>query len=779
MYFKTKHYLNSQSQLLSWLLASIVLICLSFIGIPNSIDNTTDNVRSAIFTKTASENIIIAEMDVKSIQEIGQWPWDRSIHAQLVDRLSAANANSIAFDVDFSSQSNAKADNEFSRAINDSDSNVILATFLQQGASQNIYESLPRPEFSKNAILASVNVTPNAQGQIDTYDYAHVTGGKVRPTLASILSGNSGNTNERFTIDKALDPNSLKRVSVVDIINNTYSAEAFKGKDIIVGATAIELGDRYATPVHGVLPGVYIHALASETLNNEMNIPTINIFLTMAVTIILLILFQYFSSKSKAKKYLLIYSLFLLIGFVAAEIILYTNGIAYLQSGLAIAFLISYLTIHTINNLLSSVKNEQYRDAITRLPNKKYMEKSARGMRRKRIAIAHISNYSEINSVTSDEKIKSAIHKIASRLQFMSSNDLVYMVGGNQLAWFIDDGVEDLESYFETISAFFLSPLQVDNQRLRFKVHCGFNESDTLDFERILANAALAAYQSENIGYRWVPYSDDMQKIAGEKLSIISDIDKAMDDGEIWLAYQPKLNMDSNAVESAEALVRWQHSTIGTIGPDLFIPILEKENRITDLTRFIIKQTLKDVAQWNAMGKKLNCSINISAAILQDTDFIKESIALVVNSDVDCAQITFEITETSSLEDMEQATAILNIVRESGIMVSIDDYGTGQSTLSYLRGFPANEIKIDQSFIKLMASNDVDRLMVGSTIQMAHQMNFKVVAEGVEDETSLNLLRKFGCDVAQGWHIGRPIDAQSFAQTWVLPQKSVANSNAA
>lgn len=276
-----------------------------------------------------------------------------------------------------------------------------------------------------------------------------------------------------------------------------------------------------------------------------------------------------------------------------------------------------------------------------------------------------------------------------------------------------------------------------------------------------------------------MPYSDDMQKVAGEKLSIISDIDKAMEEGEIWIAYQPKLTINSNEVTSAEALVRWQHKTIGNIGPDLFIPILEKEDRITDLTRFIIKATLRDVSKWNAMGKNINCSINISAALLQDTALIKEAIALVVNSDVACEQITFEITETSTLENMNKATAILHKVREAGIMVSIDDYGTGQSTLSYLRGFPANEIKIDQSFIKLMASNDVDRLMVGSTIQMAHQMNFKVVAEGVEDEASLNLLRKFGCDVAQGWHIGKPIDAMSFAKTWVLPQDIIEAKNVA
>ncbi len=779
MYLKTKQYFKSKIQFSSWLLAFIVLICLSLIGIPNTVDNAIDNVRSNIFAKNASANIIVAEMDAKSLQEIGQWPWDRAVHAQLINKLSAANAKTIAFDVDFSAQSNEKSDTALERAINNSDSNIILATFAQQDGNQQLYENLPDPKFSKNALLASVNVTPNEKGQIDTYDYAQVIGGKIRPTLASILNKNSANVNERFIIDKAIDPNSIAYISVADIINDKFSPNDIDNKNIMIGATAIELGDRYATPVHGVLPGVYIHALAHETLYKGMNIVTINNIVTLVLTIILLLLFQFFNSRSKAKKYLPIFSSFLLSAIIITEMALYVFGLAYLKSGLAIAFLISYLTINTIINLIESVKNEQYKDAIMRLPNKKSMEKQARLIKRKRIAIAHISNYSEINSITTDRVIREAIYKIASRLQFMSSNDMAFIVGSNQLAWFIDDEIVDLESYFETLSSFFLSPVQVEDQRLKFTIHCGFDESDTLDFERIFANASLAAYQSETIGYRWVLYSDDMQKVAGEKLSIISDIDKAIDEGEIWIAYQPKLDIHSNEVTSAEALVRWQHKIIGNIEPNLFIPILEKENRITDLTRFIIQATLRDVSQWNAMGKYLNCSINISAALLQDTAFIKESIALVVNSDVMCEQITFEITETSSLEDMNQATAILHKVRETGIKISIDDYGTGQSTLSYLRGFPANEIKIDQSFIKLMAINDVDRLMVGSTIEMAHKMNFKVVAEGVENEANLNLLRKIGCDTAQGWFIGRPVDALCFTKTWVETQDIVPNINAA
>ena len=136
--------------------------------------------------------------------------------------------------------------------------------------------------------------------------------------------------------------------------------------------------------------------------------------------------------------------------------------------------------------------------------------------------------------------------------------------------------------------------------------------------------------------------------------------------------------------------------------------------------------------------------------------------------------MTFEITETASLDNLDEAAVITRRIRDAGVRISIDDYGTGQSSLSYLRNFSAHEIKIDQSFIKSMLTNELDLVMVGSTVNLAHDMDLKVVAEGVEDEQTLALLADFGCDVAQGWHIGRPVDADSFTKAWVTADRAAA-----
>jgi EAL domain-containing protein (putative c-di-GMP-specific phosphodiesterase class I) len=256
-------------------------------------------------------------------------------------------------------------------------------------------------------------------------------------------------------------------------------------------------------------------------------------------------------------------------------------------------------------------------------------------------------------------------------------------------------------------------------------------------------------------------------------MTLLNDIDQAMDNGDIWVAYQPKLDLHSHMICSAEALARWEHPKLGNIRPDRFITILENEGKITDLTLYILRIMLHDIEHWTEHGMRISCSINISVALLEDDDFIREALALIDLSPVDNAQVIFEITETASVQNLDEAARVLKIIRETGIKISIDDYGTGQSTLSYLRGFPADEIKIDQAFVRNIATNALDKVMVASTIDLAHQMNFKVVAEGVEDLATLNILKGQGCDIIQGWHIGKPVHAQAFEEQFInkAPQK--------
>ena len=762
-------------------LAVVMTTMLMLAGLTAAIEQSSKSAISSLQRKSASGDFVIVELDAKSLNAIGQWPWPRQMHAQLIDKLSQNNAAQIAFDVDFSAQSNPASDAALADAIDRSNSTVILATFKQLSVDggAEFSENLPRPEFAQNAILASVNVTPNDAGQIANYGYGETTGHVVRPSLAALLTGASGDLSHSFEIDQAVDPATIPRLSAVDVLNGKVDPALVSGKNMLIGATAIELGDRYATPNHGVIPGVVIHAMAIETLVQGMNIEALDGFWPYLLVVALVATMAYFWHGKKGRQaYARTGALVAVFVALGAKYGAYWTGTINIEIGLTVAFLLSYWAIDLIVSTYQTLAHERSSDASTELPNGQAMLQRAQKMPAARVAVAQIGNFTEITAICSAEELVAIVQSIARRLQMLALDGRVYRTGTDQIAWFVDAQYEGrLQDHFDTAASFMLQPVEGGDRTLKLQVHCGYMEGESNAALELLSKASIAAHNATKHGYRWIAYSDDINDIANEKLTILSDVDAAIREQHIWVAYQPKMDVASNRIESAEALARWQHPVLGNIGPDRFIPLLEAEGRMAELTLHILRQSLSDMALWNSMGKAINVSVNISAALLLDSEFVELCVAAVVDSGVEASQVTFEITETSALSKLEEAAAVTRRFRDMGIRISIDDYGTGQSTLSYLRNFSAHEIKIDQSFVKSMNANDVDRVMVGSTINLAHEMDLKVVAEGVEDAATLATLAEFGCDVVQGWHIGRPVDATVFAERWVaLPKLSAARA---
>lgn len=760
---------------LAWAALALTLIAyaaLALSGVPTAIDQSLQSNIVSVNKRPASGDVAVLELDAKSLQAVGQWPWRREVHAQLIDTLSAHGADQIAFDIDFSARSNAQSDAALAKAINGSDSAIILATFkqLSEDGGARYTENLPLPELTDNAMLASVNVTPNDVGQISEYSYGEVTAGVVRPSLAALITGASGDLGESFTIDQAVDPTTIPRLSAYDVLIGAVEPQAIAGKTIIIGATAIELGDRYATPSHGVIPGVVIHAMAAETLSHGMDMGVVDKGIPFALAVLLILALHRVRREKKGGRRIVrfVHAMVILL-LIIAKYTAYITGFATMNIGPAVVLIVVYLTFDAILTTLQTLRRERSTDAQSALPNAQAMVLAAPKHGLARVAVAQIGNFADVIAVSSTEELVAIIQSVAQRLNMLAYDGRVYRTGTDQIAWYVDDAyMSRLQDHFDTAAAFMLHPVEGTGEHaLKLQVHCGYVEGTSDTVIELLAKASIAAHNAAMHGYRWVPYSEDINVIAREKLTILSDIDDAITQDQIWVAYQPKQCLATGEVNSAEALVRWNHPQLGAIRPDRFIPVLEADGRMVDLTLHILRKCLSDLEMWNSMGRAINCSINISAALLRDTDFIAQCLSLVHESTAHNEQVTFEITETASLEDLEQAAAITREIHAAGIRISIDDYGTGQSSLSYLRNFSAQEIKIDQSFIKSMRQNDVDLVMVGSTINLAHDMDLKVVAEGIEDAETYALLADFGCDVAQGWHIGRPVDAASFTQQWI------------
>ncbi|NJS14339.1 MAG: EAL domain-containing protein [Sphingopyxis sp.] len=354
---------------------------------------------------------------------------------------------------------------------------------------------------------------------------------------------------------------------------------------------------------------------------------------------------------------------------------------------------------------------------------------------------------------------------VAQRLEIASGNGRLFRIGREHFCWTMDDQArQDIEMQLGSAAQLFNAPLLVNGRSIRATLCFGVAAGDMSDPVDTANKATLAAKRANETGPRLAWHDDRLARDADQSVMILSEFEAALASGHISVVYQPKYSLAAERIAGAEALIRWDHPERGAISPAIFVPIIERENLMQSLTLFVLDRALTDLADWNGGGGKFGCAVNISASLLSDAGFADQAAALVRRSGIDPALLTFELTETAVLSSLETAASTLDRFKQLGVKLSIDDYGTGQSTLSYLKSFAADEIKIDQSFVRLVASDNANRIMVRSTIEMAHALGISVVAEGVEDADAMKVLRDLGCDTVQGWHIGKAMVADAFSR---------------
>jgi diguanylate cyclase (GGDEF)-like protein len=278
----------------------------------------------------------------------------------------------------------------------------------------------------------------------------------------------------------------------------------------------------------------------------------------------------------------------------------------------------------------------------------------------------------------------------------------------------------------------------------------------------LLQRADVALFEAGRAESRIAVYDPAADPHRPEHLSLMSDLRAALEQDGLRLYYQPKLDLATGRVGGAEALVRWQHPKRGFVPPDAFISLAEETGNIQRLTRWALASGVAQAASWRARGLALRVSVNLSVRDLADAGLPDRVAGLLDRHDVPASQLVLEVTESAIMGEPDAAIAVLRRLADQGIALSIDDFGVGQSSLSYLRRLPVRELKIDKSFVLNLARNAEDRTIVRSVIELGHRLGYSVTAEGVEDEAALTGLTDYGCDHAQGYHIARPLPAESF-----------------
>jgi diguanylate cyclase (GGDEF)-like protein len=421
----------------------------------------------------------------------------------------------------------------------------------------------------------------------------------------------------------------------------------------------------------------------------------------------------------------------------------------------------------------SRIMDLAYRDTLTALPNRalyserldQAIEAGARLDSPLAVLLMDVDHFKDVNDSLGHPIGDMLLCEVSARVQSVvrRSTETVARLGGDEFAILMPDAtVADAENIAAEIMRALEAPMTLSGHLVDVRASIGIaafpahgRESATL-LRR--ADVAMYAAKRKNLGV--AVWDDHYDQHSSDRLSLMTDLRKAVDNDELTLVYQPKVPLGSSTNENyVEALVRWQHPTRGVVPPLEFIPFAEQTGYIRAITQWVLAHAVAQCAAWRAEGLAMNVSINLSARDLMDSE-LPERFALMLQQNFCAARwFTLEITESAILDDPAHAIENLKRLHALGCRLAIDDYGTGYSSLSYLRHLPVHELKIDKSFVIGMAHDRSDEVIVRSTIDLAHNMDLAVVAEGVEDEATFDRLRTLGCDMVQGYWLSRPLGA--------------------
>lgn len=741
---------QSPVKLLLW--TAVAGLMFGLIGFGEVLEDLLRSTRNSLHPHKASGEIVLVKIDDASLREIGRWPWPRRYHAQLTDRLSEAGAKRIFFDIMFENASEGPDDRIFAEAIKRS-GKVTLAvrarTGRRQGTSPN---AMPLPKLAGGAQLGSISANYNYHNSVWKLPFAERIGNRIIPTYASKLADAPAEPGKTFMIDYSVDPHSVPGVSASAVLNGSMSKDKVAGRDVVIGVATDALGDRYFLPGWGQMPGSYVQILAAETLKAGQPM----MFGWVPAFVLALIAAAVAVTRKRPLQQNLV---------LAGAALVVLGGPMALEAYLIFADITPALLVLIVVG--SAMGWRKFRakglvHAASGLPNLAALRANRPGRSQALIA-ARILNYAEIVASLPAEGERHLIDQIVSRLRVGAPERTLYHGDGGIFAWF-DETRVPFGNHLEALCALFRGPARVHGQPIDLSISFGVEIGSSRSLANRLASALVAAEEAAHDGLKWKYHDPESLQDASWKLSMLSQLDSAVDKGEVWVAYQPKLELATGKIIGAEALARWTHPEKGPIAASEFVAAAEQHDRIGKLTDFVLEQAIAAAAGINRGTADFSMAVNLSARLLSDKGFTLRLTAMLARHGLPARLLTLELTETAALAGSGSAIDMLASLRELGVSISIDDYGTGLSTLEYLKKIPADEIKIDQSFVKGMLDNRSDRLMVQSTIGLAHSLGRRIVAEGVERREILDALEEMQCDAAQGFIIGRPMSLESLAK---------------
>ncbi len=408
-----------------------------------------------------------------------------------------------------------------------------------------------------------------------------------------------------------------------------------------------------------------------------------------------------------------------------------------------------------------------YYDSLTNLPNRTMFENEINRYLSKGnpfiIAYIDIDNFKNINDSLGHHLGDVFLQYMAGCLkEEIKESDDIFRLGGDEFAIvYENETLETIQLRLQYIISTISKIWTIENNQFYITMSIGVVGYPTHgdNASTLLKNADIAMYEAKKEGKnRIYIYREEMRELNSGHIRMINDLQQAIDQDRFILEYQPQFKLDTGEISGAEALVRWIHPGEGIIPPGKFIPLAEQTGQIYNLERLIFKKALEQKALWEESGMtNQSLSINLSSKTLTSSMNFEELLTILDTYNLDYSGIVIEITETAGITEVDNVISRLQSLKRRGIKIALDDFGTGYSSLNYLKKFPIDIVKLDRSFINSITEEGVDTMLIKNILAMAHDLNFTVVAEGIETMEQLDYLRRYTCEAGQGFLLSRPL----------------------
>ena len=748
---------------------TLVFICLLLVSLGGAalnwflpIDQAIRSVRYELTSTPPSGDMVFVEIDAPSLAEIGVWPWPRSVYATLLDRLMDMGASDVAFDIDFSAASTPQEDAAFAAALDRAGGYARLAAFAQATPDGQLILSTPQPAFARLADPVLVNVDGDGTSLVESFP-AFIPGVAIPPMALALVPG-AVPRGQSIGIDYSLDLNSIPRVSARDVLDGTVDPDLLRNRQIVVGASAVELKDNFRVPRFGVLPGALIQIAAAESLKADRQLVDLSIApASLAAGLILsaLLLLGRRLSLGRLSALALAASIAIELAALAA---LKLDAVVF-DTVVVHVLVIAGLAVLTLDE--RSMRWRQSRQQQQRLTYLARHDASSGALSRQGLIDAldtpgapiqplglvavQLPRLAQVSATLGNEIAELVAREVRHRLQALG-NVLPTRLSTDVFAFVLP--VSDEARLLDCAKRALNEPFLVDGHTVVADPTFGITASEhgSCDSAELLRQAEVALRVARNRRNNIARYEPAMsEQIKATRLLDLS-LRSALDRNELQLVFQPQVCLRTGALIGTEALVRWHNTELGSISPAQFIPLAEESSLIAQIGNWVMNDACHQAASWPWDGR---LSVNVSAMQFRHGDLLASVRQALASSGFPANRLDIEITESLCAHNDPKTLATLEALRALGCSIALDDFGTGYSSLSYLAKLPVDKIKIDQSFVRGLPSVE-SQVLLETSVNLGRRLGKLVVAEGIETEDQRAYLASIGCDVGQGFLFGRP-----------------------